>query len=343
MTTQTRARAATINDVARVAGVSRAAVSKVIRDAYGVSDAMRDKVNAAIEQLGYRPRVSARGMRGSTFTIGVEVPSLANPFNSDVIAGATARLLGEPYQLIVAPADPGNTEGVRAIEVLTDRQVDGVVVISPEVRQSWLENVAANLPIVMLGRHDDSREYDTVVGDDAVGAQLILEHLLGLGHRNIAHITLPESATVPPSSSTHGIRAAVYRRVMSEAGLDAAVQVIRVQMDPEAIYRAARDLIGRPGRPTAIFAAHDRLALGVLRAVADAGLSARDISVAGYDDTWIAQHPMISLTSVNQSAQDMGSRAVDLLLERMAGRKHPVHQVVTPQLMIRDSTTVPPA
>lgn len=342
MTTQARARAATINDVARVAGVSRAAVSKVLRDAYGVSDAMRDKVNAAIDELGYRPRVSARGMRGATFTIGIEVPNIANPFFSDVVAGATSRLLSEQYQLIVAPADPGNSEGVRAIQALTDRQVDGVVVISPEVEQPWLENMAQQVPVVMLGRHDDTREYDTVVCDDDAGTQLVMDHLFALGHHRIAHLTLPEAVTIGRPNTTHGVREAAYRRAMADAGFGAAARVVNVEPDPEAVYLAARALIDGPDRPTAIFAAHDRLALTVQRAVAEAGLSARDVAVAGFDDTWIAQHPLISLTSVNQSAADMGKRAVDLLLERVAGRKIPVHEVVTPRLVIRNSSAPPP-
>ncbi|PZF86654.1 LacI family DNA-binding transcriptional regulator [Jiangella anatolica] len=343
MTTQARTRAATINDVARVAGVSRAAVSKVLRDAYGVSDAMREKVNAAIDELGYRPRVSARGMRGATFTIGIELPNLDNPFFSDLVSGATSRLLGEPYQLIVAPASPANAEGERAIQALTDRQVDGVIAISPEVEQSWLEDVAAAVPLVMLGRHDDTREYDTVVGDDAAGTRLVLEHLLGLGHRRIAHLTLPESVTVERPNTTHGVREAAYRRIMADAGLAGEIRVVNVEPDPETVYAATRDLIDGPDRPTAVFAAHDELALTVLRAVADAGPAGGDVSVVGYDDTWIARHPLISLTSVNQSGQHMGGRAIDLLLDRVAGRKHPVHEVVAPRLLVRESSRAPTA
>ena len=140
------ARAATIEDVAREAGVSRAAVSKVIRNAYGVSPAMRERVTAAIDALDYRPRVAARAMRGSSFTLGIEMPHIGNPFFTKVVAGATAALQGTDYQLIIAPADIDGEEGVRAIGALADRQVDGIVAISPLVAPEWLERLATRVP-----------------------------------------------------------------------------------------------------------------------------------------------------------------------------------------------------
>jgi LacI family transcriptional regulator len=342
LTTQTGPRQATIEDVARTAGVSRAAVSKVIRDAYGVSPAMRERVNAAIAELGYRPRISARGMRGSTFTIGIEIPDFSNQFFSKVIAGATAALSGGPYQLIIAPADPGHAEGYRAIQALADRQVDGIVVVTPLVRPDWLEELASRLPLVMLGRHDDSKRYDTVVGDDVAGARLVMDHLLGLGHRRIAHVTLQESNTDRQPGTTHSLRAASYRSAMAEAGLADQIRIARADAGEDAAHQAASALLAGPDRPTAVFAAHDEPALGVLRAVAEAGLTATDVSVAGYDDTSIARHPLISLTSVNQSGRRMGAKAVALLLERLAGRVAPVHEVVTPRLVPRGSSTVAP-
>ena len=125
---------ATIEDVARRAGVSRAAVSKVIRDAYGVSASMRERVEAVIEELDYRPLISARGMRGATFTLGMELPDIANQFFARILSGATTALETEPYQLIIAPADPDHSEGYRALEALADRQVDGLIAVSPAGR-----------------------------------------------------------------------------------------------------------------------------------------------------------------------------------------------------------------
>ena len=336
---RTSAGSVTIDDVAREAGVSRAAVSKVIRNAYGVSPAMHERVTAAIEKLGYRPSVSARGMRGATFTLGIEIPELANPFFPKLLAGATAALSGSPYQLIIAPVDPAHSEGYRAIQALVDRQVDGVIAVSPLVEAAWLETLAATVPVVMLGRHDKSTGYDTVVNDDVAGTHQVMRHLIDLGHRDIAHLTCEEGRTVAGSGVPQEIRLETYRKAMQEAGLGSHIQIARASMG-EA-YRSAMHLLTGPERPTAIFACHDEPALGVQRAVAEAGLTPADVAVVGYDDIEIARHPGISLTTVNQDGERMGRLAVELLLERIAGRTLPRHEIVQPDLVVRGSTRPP--
>jgi LacI family transcriptional regulator len=341
MTTETTVHPPTIEDVARAAGVSRAAVSKVIRDAYGVSPAMRDRVKHAIDSLGYRPRISARGMRGATFTLGIEIPDFFNQFFPKVVAGATAALSGGPYQLVIAPADPAHADGSRAIKALADRQVDGVVAVSPMVDPEWLEELAIRLPLVMLGRHDKSRNYDTIVGDDAAGTRMAMEHLLGLGHRNIAHLTLHDEITQCQPGTPHGNRLATYQAVMEEAGLAERIRVVKAGVGQDAAYQAARALLRGKNRPTAVFAAHDDPALGVLRAVAEAGLTPQEVSVVGYDDTEIASHPRMSLTSVNQSGTRMGEHAMALLLERVAGRTEVKHEMIVPRLVARGSSMPP--
>lgn len=338
-------RRVTIEDVATKAGVSRAAVSKVIRGAYGVSASMRERVEAVIEELDYRPLVSARGMRGATFTLGMELPNTSNQFFNQILTGATSVLDTEPYQLIIAPADPFHQEGYRAIEALADRQVDGVVTVSALVEPRWLEQVSERLPVVMLGRHDASRGYDTVVGDDEAGTRLIMEHLLGLGHREIVHLTHEDPITYKGSGTPHALRLEVYQQAMEDAGLGSAIRVVRCR-DGEATgdenaYGATLALLAERDRPTAIFAGHDELAIGVLRAVAELGFDAGDVSVVGYDNTQLAAHPLLSLTSVDQQGERMGAAAISLLLERIAGRTEPVHEVVAPRLVARGSTRAP--
>ena len=338
MSTESPLRPATIEDVATAAGVSRAAVSKVIRGAYGVSPAMYERVTAAIDELDYRPRVSARGMRGSTFTLGIELPDFFNQFFPKLIDGATAHLAGGPYQLIVAPADRRNPDGYRAIQALADRQVDGVVAITPGVKPEWLEKLSRHLPLVMIGRHDESVGYDTLVGDDDLGTRLAIRHLIDQGHRKIAHVTLTRSHT-DWVGTPHQIRADSYVAAMTEAGLHDHIDVVRAWPGELAAYQASLELLASPDRPTAVFAAHDEPALGVLRALTELGLTAADIAVVGYDDTELASHPRMSLTSVNQSGTAMGARAVGLLLERIAGRTVAAHEVMMPRLMVRESST----
>lgn len=331
----------TIEDVARTAGVSRAAVSKVIRDAYGVSDEMRAKVEAAIAELGYRPRVSARGLRGATYTLGIEIPTVANTFFTKIILGASAALEDTRYQLIIAPAGPHHDGGPQTIEMLVDRQVDGLLAISPAVQPEWLERLAQQIPLVMLGRHDASIYYDTIVNDDLQGARLAVDHLVSLGHRDIAHVTIDPYAENHVPTAPHAVRARGYRAAMAAAGLAEHTNVIYVNHQELSWQPIFRQLLALPNRPTAVFAGHDDIALGLLEGTAEHGLDGTELSIIGYDDTPIAAHPLVSLTSVNQSGTRMGEIVVRLLLERIAGRTEAVHEVITPRLMIRNTTRPP--
>jgi LacI family transcriptional regulator len=328
-----RHRAATIEDVAAAAGVSRAAVSKVLRNAYGVSPAMRERVTAVMAELEYRPRVAARAMRGRTFTIGIEIPDFGNQFFTRMLSGAMAELAGTPYQVVIAPAEEGSREGLRAIEALVDRQVDGVIAVSPRVDQKGLERIAASTPVVMFGRYDLSDEYDTVAGDDVAGTAAAMQHLRDLGHRHIAHLTLTESD--PSTPAPHGVRLREYRAAMLSAGESADDLLWRTDEGQDAAYETVLRAITNGTTATAVFAAHDELAIGALRAVTETGA---DISVVGYDDVPIAAHPALGLTTVHQPGDLMGARAMQLLLERFAGRTEAVQEVFQPDLRVRTSS-----
>ena len=251
------------------AGVSRAAVSKVLRNAYGVSPAMRERVTAAMAELDYRPKVAARAMRGRTFTIGIEIPDFGNQFFTRMLGGAMAELRGTPYQIVIAPAEEGSREGLRAIEALVDRQVDGVIAVSPRIDQSALERIAASTPVVMFGRYDLSDEYDTVAGDDVAGTAAAIGHLLDLGHTRIAHLTLNESDQT--ERSPHGVRLREYHAAMATADRIDDDLVWRTDEGQDASYEIVRRAIEAGTRATALFAAHDELAIGALRAVAETG------------------------------------------------------------------------
>jgi LacI family transcriptional regulator len=328
-------RPATIEDVARLAGVSRAAVSKVIRNAYGVSPAMRERVGTAIDELSYRPRVAARAMRGSSYTVGIEIPDFSNQFFTKVLGGAADALAGSDYQLLIAPTEAAKREGYRALEALVDQQVDGVIAVSPLVDKSWLENIARRTPVVLFGRHHISDRYDTVTGDDELGAAEALTHLFDLGHDRVLHLTRDGLATAPQRHTPHGVRLQTYLRVMEETGRGAYTRVLRSGEGQACAYQVVRHLLETEEHPTAIFAAHDELALGVLHATEELGV---DISVVGYDNVPLAAHPAISLTSVDQQGEAMGARAIQLLLERIGGRSEAVHDTFTPSLQVRGST-----
>lgn len=342
MVASDRRRRVTIADVARHAQVSTTAVSKVIRNAYGASPAMRDKVMAAIEELGYRPHAAARAMRGRTYTIGVLLPHIRNPFFADIVDGLSEHLSETGYQAIMIQGGAAQKPEALAIEALVDRQVDGILMVSPLAPRARLEEVGHEIPTVVLGRHERSPVYDAVFDDDEAGTELVVKHLIELGHRRIAHITHQDNSSARPADLLHIIRAETYQRVMREHGLAGEIAVATAYYTEEGGYAGARELLSRSPRPTAIFAGADQAAFGALAAVHEAGLSVPgDISIAGYDNTRLAALPNISLTSVDQDGAVMGRAAGRLLLERIQGRTSAARFSVTPSLVPRRSTAAP--
>jgi len=332
-------RRATIEDVARHAQVSRAAVSKVLRNAYGVSDEMRQRVSTSIEALEYRPRISARGMRGRTFTLGVTINDVANNFISEVLLGVSSAVAGSPFQIIIAVADRANSTNP-AIESLYDRQVDGILSISPLVEADWLHDMGRKVPLVQLGVHLESDSYDTIVGDDEQGVRAMMRHLLELGHERIAHVTHTDPKWVSLPDRPHIIRQRVYRKVMREAGLDRHSRVIDARFEEEAAYQASSRAFRDGLRPTAVFAGNDDAALGVMRSSAEFPELA-GMSISGYDDSHMAANPRIGLTTINQNGPEMGRRAAEMLLERVEGRTESTYVELPTQLVVRTSTAPP--
>jgi LacI family transcriptional regulator len=338
------ARRVTIVDVARHANVSTTAVSKVLRNAYGASPAMQAKVRQAMAELGYRPNAAARGMRGQTYTIGVMLPDIRNPFFPDILDGLTDRLADTDYQVLLGPGCNGQEAEARVTDAMIDRSMDGLILIAPVTSRSRLEHIAGLVPTVVVGRHGHSPAYDTVADDDAAGAALVVNHLADLGHRRIAHIEHHETDPTRLIEMPNAIRAQGYRRAMVARGLGDDINVVSTTYTQQGGYLGARQLLGQPQPPTAIFAGADIVAMGVLDAIAEAGLSVPgDISVAGYDDTTFAAFGPIALTSVDQAGHQIGANAARLLLERIGDRGRPTAQVkLSPTLVPRRTTAAPP-
>jgi LacI family transcriptional regulator len=329
-------RRTTIEDVATHARVSRAAVSKVIRNAYGVSDEMRLRVNSSIEALHYRPRISARGMRGRTFTIGVVVNDITNNFVAEILLGASSVIAGTQFQTIIAVAD-SSAASYPAIESLYDRQVDGIIAVSPLAEAGWLDDMGTKVPMVQIGVHEASESFDTIIGDDKRGVAMMMRHLMDLGHRRIAHVTHLDPDWISLPDRPHIIRQNEYRRIMRESGLEDEIAIITARFEESTSYLESRRAFEDGLRPTAVFAGNDDAAFGTMRAAAEFPELAR-MSVAGYDDSHMAAHPRIGLTTINQNGREMGRRAVELLLERVEGRREARYIEIPTRLVVRTST-----
>jgi LacI family transcriptional regulator len=302
---------------------------------------MQERVQRSIEELGYRPRTGARGMRGQTFTIaiGSSVTQVGNDFFTQVTIGASRKLAGSGYQLIIAHS-PELDGDEQVLNGLVDRQVDGIIAISLDVPAKTIERLSEYVPVVLIGRHDRSEHYDTVTNDDNSGVTQAMTHLLELGHRRIAHLTIRPVADLADSRPPHAIRRKTYEDTMVAHGL--TPQVIFCDASEQTPYAETLAMLDLADPPTAILAGNDTAAIGALRAVSERGLTARDVSVVGYDNIQLASHPLVSLTTVDQYGELTGATAVELLMERITEtRVEAKHVELEPILLVRNSTAAP--
>jgi LacI family transcriptional regulator len=330
----------TIRTVAEDAGVSVAAVSKVLRDAYGVSETLRSRVRASMEKLGYRPHAAARGMRGQTYTLGVLLPDLRNPFFADILAGVNDALERTQYQALLGVGNSVPQQETALVESMIDRQMDGLILIGPRFSLGELLAIAGRIPIAVIARHvPQVTAFDTVNGDDELGARLAVRHLVEAGYRRITmfSLLLPDVEGVVPAP-----REAGYRAAMEECGLARAVSVVRAEQTARDVQLAARHLLEQRGRPEALFCWTDFVALEVLSVAREMGLRVPgDLGMVGYDNNMFCDLAQNGLTSIDQSGQVLGLQAARLLVERIKGRTAAEHFVVTPRLVARASSAAP--
>ena len=328
----------TIREVALDAGVSVAAVSKVLRDAYGVSDSLRAKVQASIARLGYRPHAAARGMRGQTYTIGVLLPDLHNPFFADIMAGVNDALERTQYQALLGLGNSETLTEHAVVEAMIDRQMDGVILIAPRLAKEEISRIAETLPVTLVGLHlQEATSFDTVNNDDRFGARLVVRHLVENGYRNIAYFSL--DMPPPLDGVTVTLREQGYRETMKEAGLSRQIRVVLASQTARDIQVAARHLLESRTRPDAIFCWTDFVALEMLSVARELGLKVpEDVAIVGYDNILFCDLAQNALTSIDQSGQVLGLQAARLLTERIKGRTAPEHFIITPRLVARNST-----
>lgn len=326
-------------DVARLAGVSGQTVSRVANGRDNVDAATRDRVLAAMREVGYRPNSAARALRNGQFrSIGVivfELSSIGNTRTLDAIAAA-ATTRGYAVNLLpVLQADQGAVSS--AFSRLGEQAVDGIIILIEAHQLDEAEVLLPEgLPVVVV---DSSAHYDypIVDTDQAQGARLATEHLLDLGHETVWHLG------GPPSSFAAARRLRSWRRTLTERGCPVP-PVLVGDWSPGSGYETGRQLADNPD-VTAVFAANDHMALGLLRALHERGRAVpADISVVGFDDTPESAHFWPPLTTVRQSFAEVGRRSVDALIsEIQAGEHHHDPVAVPTELVLRSSTAPPPA
>jgi DNA-binding LacI/PurR family transcriptional regulator len=326
-----------MEDVARLAGVSRALVSLVIRDSPKVSARSRRDVLAAAERLGYRPNLVARNLASRrTMTIGVLLNDLHNPFFAEIADGILEAADRTDYRVLFSTGRRRPADEAHAVEAFLELRVDGIILVSPHIPAGQVESAAGEVPLAVVCRSLRSHTVDTVSNDERVGADLAVAHLVGLGHRKIAHIDGGSGAGGPP-------RRAGYRRAMRAHGLAELTRVVHGDFTELSGARAVSELLGDDDVPTAIFAGNDLSAVGAFDRLAEAGLEVPgDVSLIGYDNTGLAAMHHMSLTTIDQPRALMGTMAFEMLLERIGrSRTEVVNHAVLPTLIVRSSTGPP--
>ncbi|MBE3580653.1 MAG: LacI family DNA-binding transcriptional regulator [Thermoanaerobacteraceae bacterium] len=326
----------TIYDVAKAAGVSIATVSRVINGYPFVAEKTREKVLQAMRELNYAPNLLAAAlMKKNTYTVGLLIPDISNPFFAEITRGAedTANKFG--FNIIICNTDNDPEKESKYVNLLLQKSVDGIIFATSEiVNQNIIMLKEKEFPIVLIAREVEGVEVDAVLADNFQGAYEGVKYLISLGHRTIAFIGEPLNI-----KSTRE-RQAGYEKALKEAGLPVKDELIITGLKTlEDSFRVVKAFYPRT-RPSAFFAANDVLAIGVLRALKELGVGIpRDVSVLGFDNTIFAAIAEPPLSSVAQPMRQMGKMAMMRLINRIRNREDVAKKIVLPtKLVLRSST-----
>lgn len=336
---------ATIRDVARRAGVGSATVSRVLNNSPLVTESTRSRVMQAIADLKYAPNPTARRLSlGKTLTIAVIAPFFTRPAFVERLRGVESVTAATHYDLIIYNVEDFAKRDLYFRSVPRSDRSDGVLIISLPPRDEDVAFLSNNdVPIVLIdANHPELNSLNRVIIDDITGGRLATQHLLGLGHRRIGYISDPLESPFRFTASYDRYQG--YRQALAEAQVEFEptlhMWAEHGRLQAKALARA---MLSQPNRPTAIFAASDTQALGIMEAARDLNLRVpQDLSVVGYDDIELAEY--LNLTTVRQMLFESGRRGVNMLLHLLENEPgaEPKCDLLPVELVVR-GTTAPPA
>lgn len=326
---------ATMRDVAAAAGVSTATVSRVINSSAVVQEELAERVREAIQHLGYRPNLVARGLRvQSTAVIALVYADVENPFFTSVCRGVEDTARAHGYSVILCNTDEDVDKEREYVQVLVAQSVAGVIISPASSSTDVSPLVNQGVAIVALDRALDTPT-DSVHSNSRAGAWNATMHLLESGARRVGCITGPRSG------STAEGRLAGYRAAIAEAGLPDEPELFEyANFREDGGYRAAQRMLALPNPPDALFVANNRMLVGAFGACIEAGIAIPDdVSIVGFDDLPWADFTHPSITTVRQATRAMGSTAAQMVIDRIRGLDSPPREVVfEPELVIRGSS-----
>lgn len=326
-----------MKDVARLAGVSTSTVSHVINKDRFVSDAITEKVDAAIKALNYAPSALARSLKlNQTHTIGMLITASTNPFYSELVRGVERSCFERGYSLVLCNTEGDEQRMNRNLETLMQKRVDGLLLLCTETHQPSLEIMQRypSIPSVMMDWAPFDGDSDLIQDNSLLGGDMATRYLIERGYTRIACISGPLDKT-PARLRLEG-----YREAMHNAQLPILDGYeITSNFEFGGGLDAMQKLLAHPERPDAVFVGNDAMAVGVYQALYQAGLRIpQDMAVIGYDDIELARYMTPPLTTVHQPKDELGELAIDVLIHRIAqpGQKQQRMQL-TPELVVRGS------
>jgi LacI family transcriptional regulator len=330
----------TMKDVAALAKVSIQTVSAIINGKPGITPETTIRVKNAIQQLSYRPYSIARSLRTrQTHTIALIVSDISNPSFSTIASSAEDIAHSFGYTLVFYNTHDDAEREAGYIRSITERWIDGAIFVATGDQMTSLDSLKeSNIPTVAVDRIPVGYTGPSVTLDNIKAGRLAAEHLVNLGHNCIAHISGPLKLSLARE------RKEGFCQVIQERGLEPGpCGLSEGNWECESGFEAMRQILRSKIMPTAVFAANDRMAIGAIRAIFEAGLSVpRDISIIGLDDIEVSAFTMPPLTTVRQSFEKMASLSIHLLIDILAGKEPDRQRVVLdPELVIRQSTASP--
>lgn len=329
----------TIIDIANLSGVSKSTVSRVINKDEHVSKKTRDKVLSIINELGYVPDNIARSLiTKKTYTIGLIIPDIVNPFYSETskIIEDTLRKLG--YSLIICNTNNQSNLQNKYLDILTQRKVDGIIFGSVKTNDSKIIKFEERgLPYITYHRRLLNNKSNFIISDDINGIKLAVKHLIDLGHKNIAYISGPKLY----STGINRLKGFIEARYLFNLNSNSDF-IQEGGYSEDKSWQATKRLITLPNPPTAIIAANDLMAISALDCILHHGFYVpKDISLIGYDNINLASHARIQLTTISIAKKYMAKQVAELLVKKIINKKQQSELVqlkLQPKLIIRNTT-----
>lgn len=326
----------TIADVARLAGVSKVTVSKTLNNSGRISQETRERVLKAAKDLGYTVNYAARSLRGGrTNLLGMVVPELISPYFTDVARAAAEAASRVGLDLGVFTTSRDQKREQERIGILQSGLADGLLIVVPSDSASFLASLEkSKIPVVLINHFGAKTHLPTVCADNYHGARAAVEHLLALGHERIGFVTGAKEST----QAQERLRA--FKDTLGARGLMDETLIAEGNFTQRRGFEAGQELLNHAQPPTAIFAASDATAFGVIDAIKDRGLRIPDdLSVVGFDDVLAASQIHPTLTTVSHPIEDMNATAVRLICEMLDGESHKDTLIDFPSsLVVREST-----